>query len=189
MKHLTLTVSDIVHLKSIQNRLVKYKAISKSEKFYLAKILAQIPNVETLLIDKVPINGIFNVISIDQQEKNLQCWLALLNIGPGWDYAPFCYLVVEEDTVMLNKNVIMITQFAPSMSRNLDSSKRGFELWFKDNGDAVFWLPTLEDAEQYHNLYSFKGSWNEAYYLLIETWKIGWPMEEFPEELRQFLIK
>jgi hypothetical protein len=97
--------------------------------------------------------------------------------------------VVEEDKVMLSKNVIVITQFAPSMSRNLDTSKRGFELWFKDDGMALFWLPTLEDAEKYSDLYNFKGSWKEAYMLLLETWKKGWPMEEFPEQLRLLLKK
>jgi hypothetical protein len=189
MKQLTLTVSDIARLNSIQNRLVNYKTISKTEKLYLAQILAQIPSLKVLLSNKVAIQETFDVKALDQQEKNIQRWVALLNTGPGWDYAPFCYLVVEEDIAMLSKNVIIITQFAPSMSRNLDTSKRGFELWFKDDGQALFWLPSLEDAEYYPDLYSFKGTWKEAYLLLVNTWKKGWPMEEFPEELQQFLKK
>jgi hypothetical protein len=59
----------------------------------------------------------------------------------------------------------------------------------KDDGSAKFWFPTFEDAEQYPELFNFRGTWKEAYLLLIETLKNGWPMEEFPDELKLFLKK
>lgn len=80
--------------------------------------------------------------------------------------------------------------FAPSLAYLTDrKASEGYEIRFKGDGTARFWFPTFRDVEAYPELYSFKGSWKEAYLLLIETLKKGWPTEGFPEELRQFLKK
>lgn len=189
MKNLTLTISNISYLQTIQSRLAKNKPISTVDKAFLAEFLAQLPTADTLMIDKIPLDKTFNVTFWDHSKENLRCWVELFAQTPGWDYTAFCYMTAETDRDMLSKNVIAIAQFAPSMSHNLDNKKRAYEVWLKDNGSAVFYLPTLEDAEKFPDMYNFKGTWKEAYLLLIETLKKGWPMEEFPEELQQFLKK
>ena len=191
MKNLTLTISDVARLNSIQKHLVDDKPISNADRVYVAEILAQIPTVEAVLTNKISLDETFEVYAWDTEklETNTEKWRKLFGQTPGWDYTAYCYLVVQEDRDMLNKNVIAIAQFAPSMAHNLDTSKRGYEVWLKDDGSALFWLPTLQDAEKYPELYNFRGTWKEAYLLLIETLKKGWPMEEFPEELLPFLKK
>jgi hypothetical protein len=191
MKRITLTISEIDRLNSIQNLLSRNKSVSTEDKVYLAEFLNQIPTVQSLLADKTPLSEAFEICVWDmhQLEVSMEKWRKLFAKTPGWDYSSFCYLVVQEDKTMLSKNVIAIAQFAPSMAYNLDASKEGYEVWLKDDGTALFFLPTLADAEKYPELYNFKGSWKEAYLLLIETLKKGWPMEEFPDELKPFLKK
>lgn len=85
----------------------------------------------------------------------------------------------------------MFAWFAPSYAYNSAKTAHdpAYEVQLKGDGTASFELPTLQDAQRYPELYNFRGSWKEAYLLLIETLKNGWPMEEFPEELQQFLKK
>ncbi|QKJ32465.1 hypothetical protein HQ865_22765 [Mucilaginibacter mali] len=191
MKTATLTISDISRLEAIQHRLVDNKPISKLDKEYLADFLAQLPAVNQLLLEKAPFDETISVglLATGHIEMELEKWRNLFESLPGWDYAAHCYFVDQEDKGMLGRNVIAIAQFAPSISYNLDTTKEGYEVWLKDDGTAEFYLCTLEDAKSWPELYNFKGSWKEAYLLLIETLKKGWPMEEFPEELLPLLKK
>ncbi|QEM12973.1 hypothetical protein [Mucilaginibacter rubeus] len=131
------------------------------------------------------------ISDVGQIDSVLEKWIALFNNLPGWDYCPFCFLADDDNLELLQKNTIITAWFAPSYAYNSirSSNNRAYEVRLKADGTAKFWFPTFEDAEQYPELYNFKGSWKEAYYLLIETLKKGWPMEEFPEELQQFLKK
>jgi hypothetical protein len=190
MKTITLTISDIGYLNSIQACLYDNRPISANGKVFLAKFLSQLPNIETILLEKPFFNEAFEikVWHMKAIEVYLEKWIALFDNIPGFDYCPCC-LLVGDAPELLQKKVIMVAPFAPSMSYNLDSSKDGYEILIKDDGTALFHLPTLEDAELFPELYNFKGSWLEAYLLLIETLKKGWPMEEFPEELLPLLKK
>src|ERR1700733_6332623 len=193
MKQITLTIANIDRLYSIQNHLAENKAISTTDKVYLAEFLSQIPSVNTFLMEKVPLNDTFTVKlwNTSKIEVELQKWQRLFDNLPGWDYCPFCFIVDKDNIELLQRNVIMVEWFAPSYAYNSNriGNDEPYEVHLKDNGTAIFSLPTLRDAEQYPELYNFKGSWKEAYMLLIETLKKGWPMEEFPEELKPLLKK
>ena len=191
MKNLTLKIADIARLKSIEATLFKNAPLTSEDQFYLADIISRMPTTEDLLAERIPLDAPIEVTAwdMDKTDSSLEKWRKLFAVPIGWDYTGFCYPVPETDRLMLEKNVIMIAQFAPSMTHNLNHEKRCYEVLLKDNGMAVFELPTLEDVQFYPELYNFKGSWKEAYLLLIETLKKGWPMEEFPEELQQFLKK
>jgi hypothetical protein len=189
MKYLTLTISDISRLNKIQKSIAEQKPLTVKEQTFLSEFLLQIPSPKVLLLDKLPLDETFNVNVWDtiEIEAHLKEWIKLFDNIPGYDAAPGCYIVDHNSRELLRKNVIMTAAFAPTLAYNYIVTNEAFEVHLKDNGTASFWFPTFEDAEQYPNLYNFKGTWKEAYLLLIETLKKGWPMEEFPEELQQFL--
>ncbi len=191
MKNLTLTTKDIGRLNSICDSIKDGIQIRVNDKIFLADFLTQIPSINDFLIEKVPFDQNFEIGLWDSSkiESNLKRWQKLFGNLPGWDYCPFCFAVDEDNPELLKENVVLVAWFAPSYSYNtIRSSKdRAYEVWLKDNGTAIFQLPTLADAEKYPVLYNFKGSWKEAYVLLIETLKKGWPMEEFPEQLLSLL--
>jgi hypothetical protein len=193
MKRITLTISNIDRLNSIQQLLVSQLSISKEDKLFLSTFLSQIPETANLLEDKISFDekitiGLFNMSLID---CSLKKWQNLFGNLPGWDYCPYCFFVDNDLPGLLQKNIIIVACFAPSFSYNSHRSpdEKPYEVHLKDDGTATFYLPTLNDAKQYPELYNFNGTWKEAYLLLIETLKKGWPMEEFPEELQQFLKK
>ncbi|WP_259071888.1 hypothetical protein HDF24_11450 [Mucilaginibacter sp. X4EP1] len=189
MKHIALTISNIDRLNLIQKRLAQLRSISNEDKVFLSSFLAQIPEVHLFLKDKVPLDYSLTVTAWDQQDEILQQWVTLFGNLPGWEYCPFSAIVGSEDIELLKRSIVIIAFFAPSYTHNTNQAKEGYEVHLKDDGTAIFLLPTLEDVEKYPELYNFKGTWKEAYLLLIETLKKGWPMEEFPEELKPFLKK
>ena len=191
MKNLTLTIRNIGRLNKLQKRLAENKPIAQIDKTYLSEFLSQIPPASSLLLGKKPLDLILDIPAWDRHDDMLRLWLELLENLPGWNYCPFAFLVDNDNLDLLHQNVLIVAWFAPSYSYNCirSSESRAYEVWLKDNGAAVFQLPTLEDAEKFPELYNFKGTWKEAYLLLIETLKKGWPMEEFPEELKPFLKK
>jgi hypothetical protein len=193
MKQITLTISDFSRLEYLQLRLADNKSISTIDKIFLADFLLQLPSTNKLLLEKTPFDENLQVSLWDtsQIETGLENWRQLFERIPGWDYCPCCFLVDNENLALLRQNVVMFAWFAPSYVYNSTRTTHdpAYEIRLKGDGSASFELPTLKDAQQYPELYNFKGSWKEAYYLLIETLKKGWPMEEFPEELQQFLKK
>jgi len=193
MQTLTLKIKDIDGLNSIQKKLSEQKPLTKKQQDILSVFLAQLPPTNTLLIERTPLDEQFETQAWEMEkfDEYLEQWEKLFGNLPGWDYCPMCYSVDTDNPEMLRKNVIMIAVFAPSYTYNCvrSSDERGYEVWLKDDGTAQFQVPTLADAEKYPELYNFKGTWKEAYYLLIETLKKGWPMEEFPEELLPLLKK
>jgi len=190
MKHLKLSVKNIDRLNLIQTLLSASKPLSAADQIFLAKFLSQLPSTQQLLSEKMHLNAEIGIslLTMLKINKGLENWKQLFTNLPGWDYCPHCFFVNYEVPDLLKKKVIISAWFAPSYSYNR-LKDRPCEIWLKDDGTALFQLPTLQDAEQYPELYNFKGTWKEAYYLLIETLKKGWPMEEFPDELKQFLKK
>lgn len=188
MKRITLTTANLSCLNSIRENLSNKKHLTIKQRIYLEELLSQLPIMEEILLDNLLLNEAFelNCLDTEQLEQCLAKWKKLFNNIPGYDYAPSCWLVANEDRILLSKNVIMTACFAPTMSYNA-SHLNGYYIHLKDDGTAKFCFPTFEDAEKYPELYTFKGSWKEAYYLLIETLKKGWPMQEFPKELLPLL--
>jgi len=189
MKTLKLNIENIQILNEIQTALSKHESLTRDERDFLISFLTRIPSPKEFLSKNIPLNEIFevNIWELKTLEVHLEKWIALFENIPGYDYSPCC-LIVGNNAELLSKNVIMIATFAPSMSYNLQNDT-GYEIHLKDDGTASYQLPTIRDAEQYPELYSFKGTWKEAYLLLIQTLQKGWPMEEFPEELQKFLPK
>jgi len=193
MSALTITIKDIDALNNIQKKFLEYQPITTREQSILGKFLSQIPPTSTFLSKKISFdeNITVSLWTVSLVQSNLKRWQSLFANLPGWDYCPFCYIVDDETPELLQKNVIIVAWFAPSYAYNSIRSEknRAYEVWLKDDGTALFQVPTLKDAKLYPKLYNFKGSWKEAYLLLIETLRKGWPMEEFPEELKPFLKK
>jgi hypothetical protein len=190
MKTLTLKIKDIQILNDIQKRLSERKSLTEKQQTNLLDFLSQLPQTEALLFEQTSFDEQFEarLWDVGKIDDHLKKWQRLFSNIPGWDYCPYCFFVDADNVKMLHKNIILAAWFAPSMSYN-QKNNEGYEVQLKDDGTANFMLPTLEDAEAYPELYNFKGTWKEAYYLLIETLKKGWPMEEFPEELLPLLKK
>jgi hypothetical protein len=189
MKKITLTIKDIDLLKSTQKSLLDSRILTLEQQIHLSQFLSQIPTSENFLLDKIALDELIevHVWDMDNLQGQLEKWRRLFGNIPGYDYVS-SWMVQQGEVDLLNKNVILTVDFAPSASYNA-SHLDGFYIYLKDDGTARFQLPTLQDAEQYPELYNFKGTWKEAYLLLIETLKKGWRMEEFPEEFERLLKK
>jgi hypothetical protein len=184
-----ITLADLEPLKSIQNSLLNQQSLTSEQQIHLSRFLSLFPVSQNFTSNDFPLNELMEINIEDKNgfQSQLEKWLKLFENIPGYDYVS-SWFVQQEELELLSKNVIMIVDFAPSLSYNL-SHLDGYYIHLKDNGTASFSLPTFQDAEIYPELYNFKGTWKEAYFLLIETLKKGWPMEEFPEELKPFLKK
>ncbi len=190
MKPIILTISDIDYVNQIQINLAKGQTLTTDQADYLAQFLANIPASE-LLLAQMSTPELIEFSTWDKQklDESLAEWEKLwLNI-PGFDFAPNCYILDNDSPELLARGFVMTALFAPSLAYNMVNGKDAYHVMLKADGTATFEFPTFEDAQEYPELFNFKGSWKEAYYLLIETLKNGWPMEEFPPELQQFLKK
>ena len=190
MNHITLTISDIDQLNSIKTQLANKRRLTSREQEYLSGLLSQVPTPDSELLKDVPFDENIEVRlwDVNKIEAVLVKWSNLFRNIPGFDYAPSVDIIDRHSRQNLfHKNIIMTVDFSPSLSHNEFDDVDAYEVHLKDDGTAVFWFPSFEEAEKYPELYNFKGSWKEAYLLLIETLKKGWPMEEFPQELQQFL--
>lgn len=191
MQKLTLKIRDIHTLNEIQKSLGEQQSLTEKQQNILSDFLIQLKTTNALLIERTPLIDQFEIDLWNMKivQQHLEQWEGLFSQLPGWDYSPTCIVYDEDAIEQLRKGIIMGVVFAPSMAYNTRRAKEGYEVHLKDDGTATFWFPTFEDAEAYPDLYNFKGSWKEAYLLLIETLKKGWPMEEFPEELKPLLKK
>lgn len=193
MQTLTLKIKDIQNLNEIKKSLSDKQPLTEKQQTNLIHFLSQLPQTENLFLEQTSLDEQFDarLWEVGKIDNHLDQWERLFGNLPGWDYCPICAVVDNDNVEMLRKNVIMFAVFAPSYAYNCirSSEERGYEVWLKDDGTAQFHVPTLTDAEAYPELYNFKGTWKEAYYILIETLKKGWPMEEFPEELLPLLKK
>lgn len=176
-----------VNVNAVQLNLLKSQLnllpLAEPEIVYFEELLTQLATFEPI------INEIIGSVRWEMSSESAMKWQELFSNIPGFDFAGNCYFLDSDSLDLLKMGVVMIAIFAPSLSYNRVASNNGYEVWLKDNGSAKFWFPTFEDAEKHPELYNFKGSWKDAYLLLIETLKKGWPLEEFPEELQKFLKK
>jgi hypothetical protein len=185
METITLTLTDLGRLKTIQKNLKGLKELPITQQAYLYQFLSQIPTNEAILANQIDNATVFliNVWDNDKLRTSLAEWQTLLGNLPGVDRK--CRFVRPDDLALLHENVIIVAPFAPSLSYHLAEENEPFELRLRDDGTALFWLPNLDSARQYPELLAFKGTWKEATLLLIETMRSGWPVEPLPDELRE----
>lgn len=195
MKYLTFKIKDTDLLKTIGKTLNAELPLSKVQTAFLAKLCNEIPETRHFLEEKISLEDTIqvNLLDMDTLVGNLKKWEALFENIPGYDCAPYSFITIEQQDIskelreLINIGVLIIATFAPTPTYCLYGE--GYDVYLKDDGTAYFELPTLKDAEKYPDLYQFKGSWKEAYLLMIETIKKGWPMEEFPKEFEMLLPK
>src|SRR6185503_14147925 len=188
MKTLTLKIKDVKALNDIQKALSANKQLSDKERNTLADFLLQLPATTDLLEEKIEFDDSFEIRVLDTGKIAgvLEQYQNLFDIELGEWYSTSCRIIDKDNIKHLRQGVVLNVWFAPSISYN-ESTDVPFEIYLNDDCSATFHLPTLEDAEQYPELYQFKGTWKEAYLLMVSTIQKGWPMEEFPEELQKFL--
>lgn len=194
MQSLTLKIKDIELLNNIKTKLHLRKPLTSYQKDMLYIFLNDLPLTEKLISERVSFDETFEIKIVDIKElwPQLDKWLCLFNNLPknGHSHYPYaCWVDAEDSAELSRQNVIIEVVFMPS----LDYSKRKFDgdktvdIHLKTDGTAIFVLRTLEDVENFPELYNFKGSWKEAYVLLIKTLQQGWPQQKFPKEFEQFL--
>jgi len=196
MQTVTLAVQDIATLNKIHAKIYEKKRLSPDDRSFLDLFLRGLPNAFNLLHEKCPLDEQFEVkvFDVKEMQPHFEKWIALFRGLPkngNPDY-PYAYLFdVEQNTRFWKTSVVIEVAFVPSFefSKRYDKSSRTIELSLKVDGTASFDLYLISDIEQYPELYNFKGSWKEAYLLVVKTLKQGWPMEEFPDELKPFLKK
>ena len=192
MNHLTIRISDFKLLNQINSKLKNHETLSQQEQLTLTRFLDQVPTPESELLKIIRFDKSIEVKfwNMARMEKVMRKWQRLFYNLPGFDHSPGSDIIDQHgDPRLFERNVILNITFSPTLSHNEFQNKDPFEIHLKDDGNAKFWFPTFEDAEHYPELFNFKGTWKEAYLLLIETLKKGWSMEEFPEELKPFLKK
>ena len=192
MTHITFTIRDIQQLNSIKTQLTKKRPLTAFEQEYILNFLSQVPTPDVTLLKNVALDEPIEVRlwDVGKIENVLKKWYQLFIHIPGFDFTPGIDIIDQNsDPMFFYKNIIMTADFSPTLSHNEFIDSEPYKVLLKDDGTASFWFPTFEDAEQYPELYNFKGTWKEAYLLLIETLKKGWPMEEFPKELEPLLKK
>jgi|SRR6185312_1694301 len=196
MSTLTLTVQDIEILKKAQHKLQNRKPLSSEEDHALDNFLTSLPPPETLLNKKFPLNENFEIklFDIKQMWPQLEKWIGLFNSLPkngNAHYSNAGWIDAEEDKDFWKRNVIIDVTFIPSFSysKRCEGENRIVGLSLKTDGTAAFQFWIVEDAENFPELYNFKGSWREAYLLVVKTLQQGWPQTKFPKEFEQFLKK
>lgn len=198
MKELTLKIKETHLLKAIGKTLNSELPLTKEQRAFLVKLCSKIPETKHFLEEKPFLEDTIqvNLLDIAFIEENLKKWQALFENIPGFDFAPYSYVTIEQGIIgdgvseLLAKGVLIVATFSPCATYGLlPEEKDGIDVYLKDDGTAMFSLLTQKNVEQYPELYTFKGSWKEAYLLMIETIKRGWPMEGFPKELQGFLPK
>jgi len=189
MNTLTLNIKNIDILNEIKTKLLNNEPLSTALQEILIRFLSQLPSPDILFQSKIEIEKNFKIKLLDfsKIDSELDQWIDLFGNLPGWDYCPFVYRTdfEHENLSLLQKNVILVVVFAPSLSYN--EEKRKIELHLKTDGSAEFILFSFRDVKEFPALYNFKGDWKAAYFLLIKILKIGWPLEEFPIELMSLL--
>ena len=192
MKHITFTIRDIEKLNSIKAQLSNKRILTLNEQLYLLDFLLQVPSPNVAILKDIAYDEPIEVRlwDIGKIEQVLKKWYQLFTNIPGFDFSPDVDIIDQNsDPRLFHMNIIMVASFSPTLAHNEFEGSKPYEIHLIDDGTAHFWFPSFEDARQFPELYNFKGSWKEAYLLLIETLKKGWPMEEFPEELKPFLKK
>lgn len=189
MYKLTLKIEDFRKISEIQEALSLGKPLSFDQKISLQNLLLEIPKPDKNLFSQLkeigtPETSAFEIVLWELKEvgNHLNNWIRLFSNIPGWDCCPFAYIVDKENLNLLREGVVIVAVFSPSYLDNMED--RTFEIHLYTDGNAKF---KMGDDLRFPELASFNGNWKDAYFLLIEILKKGWPILEFPKELKLLL--
>lgn len=195
MKNVTLRIQDIESLNGIKERLDSFKPLSNEQQDLLLHFLSHLPPTQSLIAEKVSFDETFAVKVYDLRElrPDRDKWFALFKALPS-NGSRFYPSVSWVDVDMLDEyestEVFISVSFVPSYAYSKNAP--GFEtvdLHLNTDGTAKFVLFTVQDTRNFPELYSFEGSWKEAYLMTVKTLKEGWPQTKFPKELEKLLPK
>ena len=196
MKTLTLLVKDAQVLNEIKIKLINQHRLSSIQHNILSSFLSHLPPTETLLSEKFLLSDEafeIKVFDIEEIWPHLHKWIDLFNKLPkNWSRYPKAgWIDADKDGDVWARNAIIEIVFIPSLEYSKKNKKDNkiISLYLKTDGTAIFELYTIKDTENFPELYNFKGSWKEAYFLVVKTLQQGWPQTQFPVELKQFLKK
>lgn len=196
MPTLNLAVRDIAVLNAIADKIDHSKEITDDERQQLCIFLYGLPVTETLLQEKFPLEDEFevNVFSIGEMKPHLEKWIQLFERLPNNGssiYPSAGWVDGDNNPDFWRENRIIFASFIPSYkySQLRDGLGLPLTLYLITDGTASVEIYTMEEAEMFPHLYKFKGSWKEAYLLVVKTLKEGWPQTKFPRELEQLLIE
>lgn len=179
MSSLQLRIENIKILNEIKEALRKGENLSRTQRNELLYLLTNIPEVKDLLSCRTSPEAMFetSVLNISSAVLHLEKWINYFYSLPSSS----AFLVKKEDVDLIKKGVIIKAIFPPSFLYN--EFGKFIEVHLKQDGKAVFHFSSFEDAEQFPNLYRFKGTWKEAFLLIVLTIKSNWPTEYLSSEL------
>ncbi len=183
METLTLNINGIANLNEIREAIENRKPLTQGQQLFLLKFLTGLPLPSKFLLDKTGTDIAFRIqlFDIDEMQPCMSEWIEIYKNMPGKPQAK----LIEHPSSILNENVVVQVLFFPSLKYKQEN--RMIELHLKADSTACFHITTLKDAESYPELYSFIGSWRDAYLVLVKVMMRGWPQVEFPKELSPFL--
>jgi len=185
MKNLVLTVMDLLVLADIQKAVLKGDSLSKNQRDVLSNFLSELLKGTENMSYQIPVDSdvAIELCDLKSAENDLPKWAKLFLSLPGSEVCVTGEML--ENGINNNGSIALAIAFAPS----LEHRKRDalFDIYLMYDGTAKIIIELVEDAEEFAELYNFKGSWKEAYFLLLETMRKGWPQENFPKELLKFL--
>ncbi len=192
MKYLALKINDIEFLNTIKKKLNSRTPLTSKEQRSLLQFLSHLPSSESLLAEHVELDKNIKITVFDMKEMwpHLNRWIELLRRLPknnSQNYPSTGWVDASESPDIASKNILIQTVFIPSLYYSQKEKNSTFTLNLKTDGSGEFKLNTIEDTENFPELYLFKGSWKESYYLLVRTLQHGWPQQKFPRELQKYI--
>ena len=189
---LKLTEEDVSFLKKIKTKIYFAKALHTDEERRIESLFPKKVSIPNELPRKG--SNFFNNLEIKTHSiltinKQLKKWCDLFNQLPNYGDTYFPSAWLNEDNCT-DKETIIIVAFIPSfMKSTQEGLNRIINIHLNIDFTANFVFNDMKDKKKFPELYKFKGSWKEAYLLVVKTLKEGWPQTEFPRELEYLLQK
>jgi hypothetical protein len=194
MNNVILKIREIESLTEIKESIGRGLNLNRSQLETLNSFLSALPNSNEIiskeLVGKTPFDITFEiqVWNLKTIWPHLEKWRKLFSNFPNHNDSIQAVIhedITEDNLGAIKENVIIESYFFPSIA-HLGSDK-SISIYLKADGTARFILTTLVDLEEFPELYDFKGTWEEAYFLVIKTLKKGWPNEKFPQKLQSLI--
>ncbi|MDP1728498.1 MAG: hypothetical protein Q8M15_17065 [Bacteroidota bacterium] len=194
MNDAILKIRDLESLTEIKDRIGMGLNLNRSQLETIKSFLSSLPASNELiskkLVEKTPIDMSFEiqVWNLKTIWPHLEKWRKLFSNFPdqnGYIQAVIHEEMTDDNPEAIKENVIIESYFFPSVA-HLGADK-SIGIYLKADGTARFVLTTLTDLEEFPELYHFKGTWEDTYFLVIETLKKGWPKVKFPKKLQPLI--
>lgn len=187
MNAIFLTIRDLTIFREIKKQIETEQPLSLEQKLELCFFLNQLPLVKDILSEKViPINPIeVKLFDFNRILPTLKNWVSLFQNLPGKN--TIATITVLDSEILQKQGVILLSKFPPTIF--YDTKDKTIDVYLKTDGSALFKIETLEDFENFPDLYAFRGTWKDAYHLAVKTVMRGWPQEKFPTEFEKYIRK